>query len=195
MIETPYNPYLAAGQDYFEDHKAKCIGELAASLVTSPALAMNIEWRKAQYGVAESPIEEAMCMGFVHAAIPSKRIRLIRNHDANDFIAGPSYDAGQAVQVHIHRQYPVVRRRLDFAIEVFARGERAVVLAVECDGKDFHSTDEQLAADRRRDAELLRFGIHTIRFTGSELHADPQQCAETALRRARELFDEQRAAA
>jgi very-short-patch-repair endonuclease len=57
------------------------------------------------------------------------------------------------------------------------------VIAVECDGHDFHErTKQQAAYDRARDRELLiRRGLVTVRFTGSEIHRDANQCARECL--------------
>lgn len=51
-------------------------------------------------------------------------------------------------------------------------------LIVECDGHDFHErTKEQAAKDRGRDREFQLRGYTILRFTGSELHANPLACA------------------
>lgn len=56
-----------------------------------------------------------------------------------------------------------------------------VKLVIECDGHEFHDrTKQQAAYDRARDRELLLAGIHTIRFTGSEIHHDADRCAVEA---------------
>lgn len=54
---------------------------------------------------------------------------------------------------------------------------------IECDGHDFHErTKEQAARDRSRDRECQENGIPIIRFTGSEIWADPVDCAEQVMR-------------
>lgn len=59
----------------------------------------------------------------------------------------------------------------------------AVLLAIECDGHDFHDrTKQQAAYDRARDRELLLDDVVTIRFTGSEIVHSPERCADEALR-------------
>ena len=51
-------------------------------------------------------------------------------------------------------------------------------LIVECDGHDFHErTKEQAARDRSRDRAAQIAGATVLRFTGSEIHADPLACA------------------
>lgn len=55
-------------------------------------------------------------------------------------------------------------------------------LVVECDGHEWHErTQQQAAYDRARDRALLRGGLSTIRFTGSEIHRDANQCAREVL--------------
>jgi len=61
-------------------------------------------------------------------------------------------------------------------------------LAVEIDGHEWHErTKEQAGADRARDISLLGIGIPVIRFTGSQVYADPAECFRTAVRIVRTL--------
>lgn len=80
--------------------------------------------------------------------------------------------------------YAAVRCRsykLDFVFQ-YAHA----LLAIECDGHDFHDrTKQQASSDRARDRELLLLGVPTIRFTGSDIHTDANRCAVEALR----IFD------
>lgn len=54
--------------------------------------------------------------------------------------------------------------RIDFCIR---RGAR--LLFIECDGKQFHSTEDQVRNDRRKDAAVAKAGIPLLRFQGAEL--------------------------
>lgn len=60
-------------------------------------------------------------------------------------------------------QYPVKPYRLDMALP-------ALKIAIEADGKAFHSSSEQKAHDRKRDAYLRSKGWIVLRFTGSQIH-------------------------
>lgn len=74
------------------------------------------------------------------------------------------------------------RFRVDFALVHQRTPWLQDRLAVEIDGHDFHDrTKEQAAADRSRDRALLAAGYHPVRFTGSEVHADPAGCASEAI--------------
>lgn len=74
-------------------------------------------------------------------------------------------------------QYEWLRFRIDFAL---MRGDTPVVF-IECDGKEFHSTSEQLANDRRKDAAAARAGIPLLRFSGSDIFRRSIACAELAI--------------
>jgi very-short-patch-repair endonuclease len=64
--------------------------------------------------------------------------------------------------------------RSDWAI---LNPKRGGAFLIECDGKDFHSSPEQLAHDAKKDAAALDRGYLTMRFTGSEIHRQPDVCA------------------
>lgn len=54
---------------------------------------------------------------------------------------------------------------------------------------DFYK--EQAAHDRARDRHLLKLGIVTARFTGSEIHRDAERCAVDAFEVLLALYDAQ----
>jgi hypothetical protein len=63
-------------------------------------------------------------------------------------------------------------------------------LAIEVDGHDFHEkTKEQAARDKARDRKLTAHGYHIIRFTGSEVYADPIACWAEVMHIANGLSD------
>ncbi len=74
-------------------------------------------------------------------------------------------------------QYQLKRFRYDFAI---LSGEK-LVLAIECDGKDFHSSDAQRANDAAKDALVRSLGADVARFTGSKIFRDDTDCVETIM--------------
>jgi hypothetical protein len=53
------------------------------------------------------------------------------------------------------------------------------LLAVECDGHDYHErTAEQALRDRSRDRRLFLSEIHVLRFTGREIFGHPDSCID-----------------
>lgn len=81
------------------------------------------------------------------------------------------------------REHPIGRSRVDFALP-------ELHLAIEIDGFDYHSSRDQLVADRRRQREIEAAGWRVIRFAGSEIRRDAESCVldvfTTADRLARE---------
>jgi very-short-patch-repair endonuclease len=74
-------------------------------------------------------------------------------------------------------QFKWRRWRMDFAI--LRDGEP--VIFIECDGRAFHSTPEQIANDAAKDSAARSARIKLIRLTGSEIHRRPVDCAEYVL--------------
>lgn len=51
-------------------------------------------------------------------------------------------------------------------------------LLIECDGKEFHSSPDQVLHDRKKDDAALGRGFLTLRFTGSEIFRNADGCAQ-----------------
>jgi very-short-patch-repair endonuclease len=68
------------------------------------------------------------------------------------------------------------RFRLDFL--VFYDGG---MVAVELDGHESHKSKEQRLRDARRDRWFEARKVRTLRWTGSEVHASPQECVRELL--------------
>ena len=81
--------------------------------------------------------------------------------------------------VHLYCQHSIGPYRVDFYLEGYSGSGLFFRAAVECDGHDFHErTKEQARRDKRRDRWFQTRGIIILRFTGSEIWADPSSCAE-----------------
>lgn len=82
---------------------------------------------------------------------------------------------------HIYYEFQAQRGpyRLDFLFDI----NESNWLAVEVDGHDWHErTKEQAARDKRRDRYMVEHGIRVVRFTGSEVYANPVECGAEVLR-------------
>lgn len=55
-------------------------------------------------------------------------------------------------------------------------------LAVECDGRDYHSTPGQIKKDQERDEYIHRLGWTVLRFPGSRIHGDLWGCVDDVMR-------------
>jgi hypothetical protein len=71
-------------------------------------------------------------------------------------------------------QFAFVRFRLDFAV-VARLGGHTRIVAVECDGEDYHNGHENCMRDWKRDRYLASWNIETIRISGKQIHQDPEQ--------------------
>ena len=80
--------------------------------------------------------------------------------------------------VMISAQSQIGAYRADFLIDISLESGNKVIV-IECDGHDFHEkTKLQAAHDKRRDRTMIYSGAQVLRFTGSEIWADPAACAE-----------------
>lgn len=99
--------------------------------------------------------------------------RLSLEHDLEASVLGEDEDS---TWVAMFSNVNVLTYRVDILIMADANGGWGFV-AIECDGHDWHDrTKQQAAYDRARDRELLRIGIPTLRFTGSEIYHDAFRC-------------------
>jgi|SRR6185312_9354931 len=88
----------------------------------------------------------------------------------------------------IHSQVPLGPYRVDFYLQAFVVNnweppakitDRWLQLVIECDGHDYHErTKEQARHDKRRDRWFQTHGLSVLRFTGSEIWADPFGCVD-----------------
>lgn len=124
----------------------------------------------------ESPIEELL-MAALYAQHTLCEYRL-------DFMGGKNLPAEPYFDraAFIYAQIPIGPYRADFVIhDATLPFDMAAprVMIVECDGHDFHEkTKEQARRDKQRDRFLVSKGYKLLRFTGSEIWADPEKCAD-----------------
>jgi len=148
---------MSCFSSHYAGYKAELLDFLAAK--TDQIVAQYIPQ-------CESPIEVMFCEAFACLAIfvcPN----MLHGDDGRTVIIEPQKK---------HRNY-----RLDFLITM-KDGETTRSVAVECDGHDYHErTKEQARRDKSRDRILALDGLTTLRFTGSEIHADAVECAEQVL--------------
>lgn len=127
----------------------------------------------------ESPIEELLLAA------------LYLDHDIHEFdvvFMGdlcPSDGFVRGETIYIYQQARVGEYRTDFLIHdcscpLDVKDPRWMV--VECDGHNFHEkTKEQARRDKKRDRYFQSIGYKVLRFTGSEIYADAEACANEIL--------------
>jgi hypothetical protein len=129
--------------------------------------------RKKLEAICESPIEVALAAAILFmdrlVPVPGSPLILSRTEDIAHY--------GGAARLLIP-QFQLDDKRIDFLLR-----DPPIEIYLECDGHDFHErTKEQAARDRKRDREVQQTGRPILRFTGSEIYADPVFCAS-------EVFD------
>jgi len=135
----------------------------------------HVEFFSCIQRVCESPIEELLLVALYNAS----------KIDENDIIFmtdSPLRDALHDQVVYVHQQTSIDKYRVDIAIHDCSLPFDIApprIMIVECDGHDFHErTKEQARRDKQRDRFLVSKGFKLLRFTGSEIWADPEACAD-----------------
>lgn len=132
----------------------------------------------------ESPLEAAMFSALCLAAADAPVESFVKSGDR--WLSLPYFNPRETADLRkdrltIEPQAKLGAYRADFLVSWFASAvtHRA---AVECDGHDYHErTKEQAAHDRARDREMQNDGLIVLRFTGSEIWADPIARAQAAV--------------
>lgn len=102
--------------------------------------------------------------------------------------------------VAILRQWPDVEMRMDgfgkgwtlipqyvwgsFRVDFALRKPNGFLIFIECDGREFHSSPEQVERDAARERVMVDAGYPVVRFTGAEINHSAVACA-SMLRRYR----------
>jgi hypothetical protein len=114
----------------------------------------------------DSPIEAqigaALIMFFERAKLPLKLCKMV------DLRSAPQ-------GLLLVPQFAWWHYRTDWAI---LNANRSWTRLIECDGRDFHTSKEQIAHDNAKDCAAAQRGYRTVRFTGSKIHRDPDGCAQ-----------------
>lgn len=129
------------------------------------------------FSVCESPIEKIMAIGLY--TLGHSRLDHVTVYDSShepDFVGGYT--------LMVIPQHHIGKYRVDLLVGYKGAGDISEgFIAVECDGHDFHEkTKEKAKRDKARDRFLSTRVAKVLRFTGSEIYADPVKCCN-------EVFD------
>lgn len=141
------------------------IGQVVPTVVDNAAIAVSIAPR------TESPIEVL----FGVEALKYFRVRY-RKHPTMRFeccehAAEYTFVVDHTLLIY---QYPWRNYRIDWVLKVTFL--RQPYFFIECDGREFHSSEQQLLRDRLKDEAIRSAGIQVFRFTGSELERNASAC-------------------
>ena len=131
--------------------------------------------------LCESPIEELFLYAIWANGCWAERVELANSRFEE--LRGMRLPELSHLKIQCVPQCEVAGYRVDFLLAAArANGEPPFLLAVECDGHDFHEkTKKQAARDKKRDRQLNDVGVVVYRFTGSELWRDAGQCARDVI--------------
>lgn len=148
--------------------------------------------------VTQSPIEDKMLAALIYADWPFVPGSPSSFVPFGDLVVGAANAMmmGRSMGIHLDAR----AKRLDPAVKLFVQApvlhyfadilvvatpmifdEHRVRVVVECDGRKFHSSDEQQRKDRERDKDMKAHGFWVMRFTGSDIHRDPRGCARSVV--------------
>lgn len=139
-----------------------------------------------------SPIESALCTALrqLGVIVSDEKAKVNRRTDAPGFelvVDGEACTAEEFAMAEVGddedpppflalTEVVFLGYRIDILL-VSVYGE--AFLAIECDGHKFHErTKQQASSDRARDRAMLINGMPVVRFTGSDIHRDSNQCAK-----------------
>jgi very-short-patch-repair endonuclease len=75
--------------------------------------------------------------------------------------------------------------RFLYDLYIQREGRSKPLVMIECDGKEFHSTDEQVSNDRAKDVLAAKSGILLHRFSGSQIFRELDCCTQEVLKERR----------
>lgn len=177
--------------DYSEQYHAECYPrwletrDQIQGVVSEPIHPedLRLMWEDASANDCESPIEQMLlaALMFCSTGYASWPVPIWNN--AMPF--APHKD-----RVFVSPQFKFGDYRVDIAL--FGRDFRGKEFrfAIECDGHKYHKSKEQTKRDRKRDRFFQFWGWHIVRFTGSEIYADPDACAEEVGDLVCQIFDD-----
>lgn len=125
----------------------------------------------------ESPIEELLAVALYSYSrvCPEPSIFF---YGSNSLPAEADFDEA----AFVFQQVSIGQYRADFVIldaSLPFNHTPPRIMVVECDGHDFHErTKEQARRDKQRDRFFQSKGYKVLRFTGSEIWAKPDDCAD-----------------
>ena len=146
---------------------------------------LSPEWEPVEWLTAcQSPIEKLMLLALWSRGVWSGKLTFPDFVGDSDLaVLEERAKALRGTKGVLAPQVSVGPYRVDFLIVLSRWYYRDVVLvAVECDGHEFHErTKAQAAKDKARDRDLAARGLTVLRFTGSEIFRNAGACADDVI--------------
>jgi very-short-patch-repair endonuclease len=127
----------------------------------------------------ESPIEELFAAASLLHREGARHLGVEMYHFGCSFNREKRVSNWDSTDVFIQAQ--VGAYRADFLFDDLFKGKRTLLI-VELDGHEWHErTKQQAARDKKRDRALVSAGYRIMRFTGSEVYANPGECLQEVI--------------
>jgi very-short-patch-repair endonuclease len=152
-----HHPYVQGSEEIVGEFKPVALGGVFASVVERAKVAMEAN------RTADSPIESIL-----GAAI----IVYFQDHGRPLTLAAEPVENASGLLLVPQFKWAIYRS--DWAIY---NPKTSGALLIECDGKEFHSSVNQISHDMRKDQAAHDRGYLTMRFTGSQIHKGADACA------------------
>jgi very-short-patch-repair endonuclease len=127
----------------------------------------------------ESPIEELLVSALYSYSLVCPEPQI--SFHSGEMPDEPAFDEA----AFVYQQVKIGPYRADFAIwdaTLPFNHTPPRIMIVECDGHDFHErTKEQARRDKQRDRFFVSKGHKVLRFTGSEIWANPDDIADEVI--------------
>lgn len=130
---------------------------------------------------ARSPIEKLMAWGLCTRGMWMGKIDSCVFQSADNSIDDLRRECvirGGLLNLIVGAQMRFGPYTIDFAAAVAIWGQPPLIVVIECDGHEFHTSKDQFTRDKAKDRELLQNGIQVMRFSGSEIWRDAGACAQ-----------------
>lgn len=150
-------PYVQGSEEIIGEFNPVMLGGAFASVVERARIAMEAS------RTADSPIE---------TILGSAIVLCFQNNGRP--LALASEPSPEAKGLLLVPQFKWGIYRSDWAIY---NPKTTGALLIECDGRDFHTSPEQVSHDKRKDQAAHDRGYLTMRFTGSQIHRGADACA------------------
>lgn len=111
--------------------------------------------------------------GNIYAGEQAKQ-RVKDLNKCNSYIEANLYLAAARHSISFIPQYKIGDYHVDFLVD-------NTNIVVECDGYDHHKTTEQIRSDYRRERFLQKQGYLVVRFSGTEINDNPDECCREIL--------------
>jgi hypothetical protein len=151
-------PYVQGSEEIIGEFKPVGLGSVFAGVVERARAAMDAS------RTADSPIETILGASIVLCFQRNGKPLLLSSDTSTD-----------TMRLLLIPQFKWSIYRSDWAIY---NPKTTGALLIECDGKEFHSSPEQIEHDKRKDQAAHDRGYLTMRFTGSRIHRGADECAQ-----------------